>query len=188
MGLKNFIENKCNLLGQKNKAVYTVVSIALFKGIFRPIFTMNDKKQDPKSRKYAAIREGATELIAVPTYILLSWATEKLAPKFAFGDKSIVEIFDRSKSNAKSTLGFLGVCLAALVVIPGLCNLAMPHILKAFGHDGKKTDNVKKPYQIPEWAAVPPQNLQAPQPTKITPANLNIYKPISPKSGMGVSL
>lgn len=130
-----FLASICESLGKKNEPVYTVVAIAVFKGIFRPLFTMMDKKQDPKSKKYAAIREGATELIAVPTYMGLSYLTQKLAPAFA-ADKTMAKTLE----STKRTLGFFGVCFAALFAIPGLCNLAMPHILKAF----KKKDSDKE--------------------------------------------
>jgi hypothetical protein len=179
----NLIEKACKTLGEKNRPVYTVAFVALFKGIFRPLFTMSDKKQDSKTKKYAAIREGSTELIAIPTYIGLSWATEKLAPKFAYGNKSIKKILE---SNAKSTLGFIGVCAAALIVIPGLCNLAMPHILKAFGQ--KKDSNKQQPNEISSLNPIiskPVQNLQLNKPAF---QRLNLYKPSSTQSGMGVSL
>ncbi len=129
----------CESLGKKNEPVYTVVAIALFKGIFRPLFTMMDKKQDPKSKKYAAIREGSTELIAIPTYIGLSYLTQKFAPAFAV-DKNIVKTLE----STKRTLGFFGVCFAALIAIPGLCNIAMPHILKAFNKKNSNKEIVLK--------------------------------------------
>ncbi|MDD3436527.1 MAG: hypothetical protein PHC64_05170 [Candidatus Gastranaerophilales bacterium] len=128
------LKNICKKLGEKNNPVYTVVAIAVFKGIFRPIFTMMDKKQDPESKKYAAIREGSTELIAIPTYIILPTLIEKLAPAFSPGKKPLLQILE----NSKTTLGFIGVCFAALIAIPGLCNIAMPHVLKLFGKKEKE--------------------------------------------------
>ncbi len=123
----------CETLGKANEPVYTVVAVACFKGILRPIFTMMDKHQDPETKKYAAIREGSTELIAVPTYLFLSWAVQKLAPAFA-PDKTI----GRTLEHSQRTLGFLGVCFAALYAIPKLCNVAMPHVMKAFKRDKPK--------------------------------------------------
>lgn len=128
-----YLQKICEKLGKNNSAVYTVVAVAVFKGIFRPFFTMNDKKQNPESKKYAAIREGATEIIAIPTYIGLAKLTEKFDPKFAL-DKSVKGNF----TSPKSALHFLGVCAAALLVIPGLCSMAMPGILKLFGKKDKK--------------------------------------------------
>lgn len=136
MGLleKFTLTNICKTIGEKNMPVYTVVPIAICKGICRPIATMKDKKQDPETKKYAAIREGLTELIAIPTYIIMSWATGKLAPAFSPQGKSLKKIFE----SGKTTLGFFGVCIAALIVIPGLCSIAMPHVLKALGKKDKK--------------------------------------------------
>lgn len=130
----SLLESVCNTIGKKNNPLYTVVPIAICKGIFRPLFTMGDKKQDKESKKYTAIREGATELVAIPTYIGMSALTAKLAPKFSPQGKSM----DAILKNSKTTLGFFGVCLAALVIIPELCNLVMPFALKAFGFDKKK--------------------------------------------------
>lgn len=90
---KGIIKYICGKLGHSNKAVYAVVAIATCKGILRPYFTMKDKHQDPESKKYAAFREGVTEGIAIPTYIISSTLAEKLSPKLLditseqFGDK-----------------------------------------------------------------------------------------------------
>jgi len=131
--LKHPIQGLCEILGEANEPVYTVVAVACFKGILRPIFTMMDKHQDPETKKYAAIREGSTELIAIPTYLTLSWAVQKFAPAFAV-DKTI----GRTLEHSKRTLGFFGVCFAALYAIPKFCNLAMPHVMKAFTTDKPK--------------------------------------------------
>ena len=135
MGLKKLVKQVCEKLGEANLPVYTVAAVAVFKGILRPTFTMIDKKQDPETKKYAAIREGATELIAIPTYIGMSYLTQKLAPAFSPNGKSL----DTMLHSAKSTLGFFGVCFAALYAIPKLCNVAMPHVMKAL-----KMEKVKK--------------------------------------------
>lgn len=128
--LKHPIKGVCEILGEANEPVYTVVAVAAFKGLFRPIFTMMDKHQDPETKKYAAIREGSTELIAIPTYLTLSWAVQQFAPAFAV-DKTI----GRTLEHSQRTLGFLGVCFAALYAIPKLCNVAMPHVMKALKMD-----------------------------------------------------
>lgn len=131
------LENICKVIGKQNNPLYTVVPIAICKGIFRPIFTLSDKKQEPESKKYAAVREGTTELVAIPTYICMSKLTEKLAPAFSPEGKSVEKIL----KNSKTTLGFFGICLAALVVIPELCNLVMPHVLKLFKTKDKSPQN-----------------------------------------------
>lgn len=121
-----FIKRVLEKLGEANKPVFTVVAVAIFKGILRPTFTMMDKKSDPETKKYAAVREGATELTAIPTYIIMSLLTEKLAPAFSPNGKTM----DQLLHSSKSTLGFFGVCFAALFAIPKLCNIAMPHVMK----------------------------------------------------------
>ena len=72
--LYNKLKDICISLGKHNDALYAVLAIAMFKGVMRPTFTMMDKKSDPKSKKYAAFREGLTEAIAFGSYI----ATHKL--------------------------------------------------------------------------------------------------------------
>lgn len=138
MSVKQFfkapIKTICEQLGKSNLPVYTVATVAVFKGILRPTFTMMDKKSDPETKKYAAVKEGATELIAIPTYISLSWITSKLAPAFSPKGKN----YDQLLHSSKSTLGFFGVCFAALYAIPKLCNMAMPSVMKILKLDKKK--------------------------------------------------
>lgn len=133
-----FVKWASEHLGKSNKPVYTVAAVAVFKGLFRPMFTMMDKKQDPETKKYAAVREGATELIAIPTYIGLSYLTEKMAPAFSPNGKTV----DQMLHSTKSTLGFFGVCFAALYAIPKLCNVAMPHVTKALKMEKTKKEPV----------------------------------------------
>lgn len=154
MGLVKAI---CEKLGKANLPVYTVAAVAVFKGILRPTFTMMDKKQDPETKKYAAIREGATELIAIPTYIGLTWLTQKFAPAFSPKGKSAEQLLH----STKSTLGFFGVCFAALFAIPKLCNIAMPHVMKALKMEKpkeKKEESINALSQE-RWDAV--QNIKA---------------------------
>ena len=51
---QNRFKNLCLKLGKNNNALYGALTIAASKGILRPTFTMMDKKQDKKSRKYTA--------------------------------------------------------------------------------------------------------------------------------------
>jgi len=172
-----------NALGAENSAVYTVVAVAAFKGIFRPFFTMKDKKQDPKSRKYAAIREGATEIIAIPTYIGLAKLTAKLAPSLTL-DKSIKGNF----TSPNKALHFAGVCLAALIVIPGLCSLAMPYILKVFNKNDK---NKVVSNEINPTAAMLPMAIalgQPVRPEKTKLFNMNTYGKVTMNTGGGVRI
>lgn len=170
MGL---VKSICETLGKANKPVFTVVAVAIFKGILRPTFTMMDKESDPETKKYAAIREGATELTAIPTYIFMSWLTEQLAPAFSPKGKN----FEQLLHSSKSTLGFLGVCFAALYAIPKLCNLAMPHVMKALKMEkpGEKKEASLNKLTEERWDVVQnvkpdkPQSVQSPY--AITPIN-----------------
>jgi len=176
------LQSICENLGKNNSAVKTVVAVAIFKGIFRPLFTMCDKKQDPKSKEYAAIREGATEIIAIPTYIALAKITEKFAPKFAL-DKSIKGNF----TNPGKALNFVGVCAAALFVIPGLCSVAMPHILKLFK---AKTTNSSPVNSVQNVATKPVIKISAKQIGVEKPSiyNTNLYGKVSMNTSRGMTI
>lgn len=116
MANSSFIKKTLESLGKNNKPTYVVMAIAAAKGIFRPTFTMLDKKESPETKKYTALREGLTEIIAIPTY----WACGELAAKGAnlFKDQKTADM-------ARHNLMFAGVCTAALFVIPGLCSLVI---------------------------------------------------------------
>ncbi len=116
-------------LGENNKPTYVVMAIATVKGICRPTFTMMDKKEDPKTKKYTAIREGLTEVIAIPVY----WGLGELSAKVA--TKALPK--ELQKQGAKNAM-FLGVCTAALFVIPGLCSAVIKPIMGHFYHDNDK--------------------------------------------------
>lgn len=129
------VRNAAHALGINNKPTYVVMAIAAVKGICRPAFTMMDKKEDPKTKKYTAIREGLTEIIAIPVY----WVLGELSAKVA--TKALPK--ELQKKGAKNAM-FLGVCIAALLVIPGLCSAVIKPIMGLFYHDDdskKKFDN-----------------------------------------------
>lgn len=126
MNKAGFLEQTCGRLG-RNDAVFAVAAIATFKGIFRPLFTMMDKKQSKDTKEYAALREGVTELIAIPSYIGMSWGVKKLAKPLANDATNIANV-----STVKSNLSFTAICFTAVFVIPSLCNLALPSIIKAY--------------------------------------------------------
>lgn len=138
MANSSVIEKIYDYLG-KNKNSATIISclIAVFKGTFRPIFTMTDKSQDPKTKKFAAIREGITEVAALPLYAgvptLAGWAVKK----FYKG-----KLTDRVETNAK----FLGV-LAATIIIPFVCNVIQPPIMNAIKKHADAKDAMKNPVQ-----------------------------------------
>lgn len=107
-----------------NAAVMITCTVAFFRGIFRPIFTMKDKNSDPETKKYAAFREGLTEAIAIPVYI----ATPFLI------DKGIINKVFKNEPKFKTiqtTSKFLSVCLAA-VLIPAVCNIVQPPVMRAY--------------------------------------------------------
>lgn len=135
MSLSSGFKKICESIGRDNNPAYAVVAIATAKGIFRPIFTMMDKKESPETKKYTAIREGLTEVIAIPTYL----ACGALAGKGA----ALIKDAEMAKK-AKHNLRFIGVCVAALIVIPGLCSLVVkPFTDRIFHKKGKNSEPAK---------------------------------------------
>lgn len=165
--VKDNFKNTCRFFGE-NKSGATIVacSIAVFKGIFRPLFTMMDKKSDPDTKKYTAIREGLTELAALPLYAITPWVAGKLVDKFIKTTDEFAA--NRIKMNAK----FFGIC-ATTVIIPAVCNLVQPPIMKAY----KKHMEAKAKTQI--------GSIQQPTETN-KPANKVAVKPLSMNSGMRI--
>lgn len=109
-----------------NSAIVVAVAIAAFKGVFRPIFTMKDKKSDPETKKYTAIREALTELIAIPVYIAVPLLGKKLIV-----DKRYKTASEVTKKAANTNIKFWGV-LASTAIIPAVCNLIQPPIMAAY--------------------------------------------------------
>lgn len=135
---QQLVEKGKNILisvGKNNKPTYTMMAIATANGIFKPISSLTDKKEKPEARKYAALREFLTECVAVPTY----WACGTGAA--ALGAK----LFSNPKKQAiaKTNMNFLGVCVAALFVIPALCSVVM----KPLDNILKKDKKAKNPSQ-----------------------------------------
>lgn len=108
-------------------------SIAVFKGIFRPIFTLMDKKSDPETKKYAAMRELLTEVAAFPLYAVTPLIAGKLVDSFSKERNPLAK--KRIKTNAK----FFAIC-ASTIIIPAVCNLIQPPIMAAY----KKSKEAKK--------------------------------------------
>ncbi len=134
MSFGSAVKNICKSIGRDNNPAYAVVAIATAKGIFRPLFTMMDKKESPETKKYTALREGLTEVIAIPIYLLCGTLAGKGSALFKDPEKAKM---------AKHNLRFVGVCTAALIVIPGLCLLLVkPFTDKIFHKNAKdKTQN-----------------------------------------------
>lgn len=156
------LENAFNYLGgNENSATIVACAIAIFKGIFRPTFTMMDKKQDPEAKRYAAIREGLTELAALPIYAAVPITIGTLINKFYKGG---------SKKDVKVTSKFLGIC-AATLIIPAICNVVQPPVMKAY----KKHEEAKKAKMGLDVNSVDDSSVNVQNP-------VNIAKPIAPVS------
>lgn len=114
MGSKEFLKNMFVKLGENNKPTYAVMAIAFVKGIARPIFTMTDKHADPETKKYTALREGLTEIVAIPTYFVCGELASKIGES--------LNLPKQKQALAKKNFMFLGVCTAALIIIPALAS------------------------------------------------------------------
>lgn len=124
-------DNALRFLGEnENGATMIACAIAVFKGIFRPVFTMMDKNTDPETKKYAAIREGLTEVAAFPIYAAIPAIIGATVHRFYKGN---------NEKNVKVNAKFIGLC-AATLVIPLVCNAIQPPIMEAL----KKSSNAKK--------------------------------------------
>ena len=169
----------CLKLGENNKPTYVVMSIAAVKGICRPTFTMMDKKEEPKTKKYTAIREGLTELIAIPVYWLLGEGSAKLANKF---------LPEELKAKGAKNCMLIGVCAAALVVIPGLCSLAIKPLMDKFYHNKKgalaeKFDKISPSPEIKTKPAPQPVYTPVNRPSIQSFAGVKIYNSYGMKVG-----
>ena len=132
------LKSLCKNLGENCKPTYVVMAIATVKGICRPTFTMMDKHEDYETKKYTAIREGLTEVIAIPVY----WGLGELSGKCA---KFLPE--ELQKQGKKNAM-FLGVCTAALLIIPGLCSATIKPIMDKFFPNKKEDEQVEKKLDI----------------------------------------
>ena len=143
----NIFKNWFLNLGKNNKPTYAVMAIAVVKGIARPIFTMTDKEADPETKKYTAIREGLTEVVAIPTYFACGELASKFAEKLNFSHISDPKLQAFARQGAKQNFMFLGVCLAALAVIPALASVTIKPFMKKIQENKKDTkkaiDNVQ---------------------------------------------
>lgn len=133
------LENTFKFFGENpNSAIWVATAVAAFKGVFRPMFTMMDKKSDPQTKKYAAIREALTEVIAIPIYIAVPMLGGKLIVNKFHKDASKV-----AKKAVEANVKFLAV-LASTALIPAVCNLVQPPLMKAIqGNAAKKPEAPK---------------------------------------------
>ena len=142
MAIADLIKKTCKSLGENNKPTYVVMAIAAVKGICRPMFTMMDKTENPETKKYTALREGLTEVIAIPAY----WACGEIAGKFA---RKAFNSDAALAGRAEKNLMFIGVCTAALFVIPALCSVAIKPIMDKIGLKAPKDNGKDKPVIMP---------------------------------------
>ena len=165
MGMADKIFNICKKLGESNKATYAVVAIACAKGVFRPLFTMMDKHETKETKVYTAAREGLTEAVAIPTYLGVGKLAEVIVGKLRGLSPEKMEV-------AKHNANFIGVCVAALFVIPALASLVtkplankmqsnkeniqkldikeheVPEVIMVSNNIPKKPDDVKQYHQV----------------------------------------
>ncbi len=176
MGLTEKFSKICISLGKNNKPTYAVMAIALVKGIARPAFTMMDKHEEPETKKYTALREGLTEVVAIPTY----WACGEMASKIA--DK--MKVTPEKKELAKHNFMFMGVCTAALFVIPALASIAIKPFMSKIQGDKKSEPKQKldiKENEVPEKINVVSIHDQHEYTQPFHPISMNNYA--SPKIG-----
>ncbi len=140
MDISNLMKRVFTKLGENNKPTYAVMAIALVKGIARPIFTMTDKHADPETKKYTALREGLTEVVAIPTYFACGELAGKIANKLDFNHLPNKELQNYARKNAQHNFMFLGVCTAALLVIPALASITIKPFMKKI-QESRKTNN-----------------------------------------------
>ena len=153
-------------VGKNNKPTYAVMAIAAANGIFKPISSLTDKKEKPEARKYAALREFATECVAVPTY----WACGVGAA--ALGSKLFKNNPEKS-AIAKTNMMFLGVCTAALLVIPAVCSGVLEILDKVTGKNTNKKES-QNPAKLDITSNAPKLQVHSDVQTKF---GHNIYKP-----------
>lgn len=135
MGIADKLKNICVKLGENNKPTYAVMAIATVKGIARPTFTMLDKTENPETKKYTALREGLTEVVAIPAY----WACGELASSIA----QKMNLPEQKKALAKHNFMFIGVCTAALFIIPALASVAIKPFMKVIQEKSKDKPSPK---------------------------------------------
>lgn len=118
MSILNRIKNVAEFLGSKTRPAYPMMAVAFTNGIFKPITSLTDKKEAPETKKYAALRELLTEVVAVPTYLVSNIVAEK-------GAELLYKNDPEKLIRAKGNIGFLGVCAAAVFIIPALCSVVV---------------------------------------------------------------
>lgn len=148
MSIKETLKKIFVKLGENNKPTYAVMAIAVVKGIARPAFTMTDKHADPETKKYTALREGLTEVVAIPTYFACGELASKVADKLKFDHLPTKEAQNYARQNARQNFMFLGVCLAALAVIPALASITIQPFMKKIQEKNTKNKIEDKEHKL----------------------------------------
>ena len=116
--MAKFLQKAIESAGKNMKPAYPMMAVAVTNGIFKPLTTLTDKKEAPETKKYTALREVLTEVVAVPTYLTSNLIAEKGAELFYKNNPEKLKM-------AKGNIGFMGVCAAAVFVIPALCSVVV---------------------------------------------------------------
>lgn len=149
MSVKDLMKKVFVKLGENNKPTYAVMAIAVVKGIARPIYTMTDKHADSETKKYTAIRECLTEVVAIPTYYACGELAGKVAGKLKFNHLPSEELQNFARKNAQQNFMFLGVCTAALLVIPALASITIKPFMNKIQENKKNTTKIlEKSHQL----------------------------------------
>ncbi len=135
MTLANTTAKIIDSIGKNNKPIYAVVAVACANAIFKPLTSLTDKKEKPETKKYAAARELLTEVVAIPTYIGCAKIAQHFAKAFKNPEQAV---------KAKSNLSFIGVCIAAIFVIPALCSAIIAPLTNQIFHKKNKEDEPAK--------------------------------------------
>ena len=133
--LNKFLKHTIEKVGVNPKATYAVVAVAWANSVFKPLSTMLEKNEKPETKKYTALREFLTECVAVPTYITCAAIAQKFAKTMKEPNKAKV---------AKANLNFIGVCTAAVFVIPALCSVVIKPMTDMIYHRGDEKSQPAK--------------------------------------------
>ncbi len=160
------LKSTLTYIGKNVKPYWPTVAVASAELIFRPLFTMMDKKSPDETKKYTALREGLTELIAAPTYLALPILAAKGSDLFKIKDANVAKM-------AKHNLQTVGTWAAALVVIPGLCSLMVKPFMDKIYNKGKSEND--SPARLDVTSSAPQAELLKPQ---ITQTGNTPYSPV----------
>ncbi len=165
MGFQQTLEKHLTKFGSNNSPTVVAMGIAMAKGVFRPAFTMMDKDESMETKRYTALREGLTEMIAIPIYYLSgrisNIAAKQLAKPKYFMPKRIYNEYKKGNDSEevknavshakklaednlpklKTTTAFVGVCASALFIIPLICSVTIKPIMNSLNKNSETSTN-----------------------------------------------